>query len=243
MKKLKKIALIGYGKMGQMIEAIAEKKGVKVVRIHPSAKDKNFQTINKESLKGVSVAIDFSLPEVAVSNIEEVVALGVPLVVGTTGWYKNLKKVEATVKKSKGQVVFGSNFSVGMNLFFKVLKESSHLISQFDEYEVSGFEIHHSQKKDNPSGTALKLADVIESEYEKRVKKKSTMVNFVGIRVGNEPGTHTVLFDSPVDTLEFTHRARSRTGFAQGALLAAAWIQKQKSGLYSFEDHFEEMST
>ncbi len=242
MKNKTRIALIGYGKMGQMIQAMAEKQGLSVVTIDRSAKGANFKVINKESLKGIDVAIDFSSPESLVPNLTQVVALGVPLVVGTTGWYQELKKVEALVKKSKGHVVFGSNFSVGMNLFLKVLKESSHLISQFDDYEVSGFEVHHSQKKDNPSGTAIKLASVIDSEYKKRVKK-SKPVSFVGVRVGNEPGTHTVLFDSAVDTLEFTHRARSRSGFAQGALLAAAWIQKQKPGLYSFEEHFEEMSS
>jgi 4-hydroxy-tetrahydrodipicolinate reductase len=164
-------------------------------------------------------------------------------------WYGDMKKAESLIKTAKGRVVWGANFSVGMNVFMKVVRESSKLFSKFEQYGVSGLEIHHAEKKDNPSGTAIKLGQVIDSEYARGSKVKGRKqalgaagkVTFAGVRVGSEPGTHTVLFDSAVDTVELTHRARSREGFALGAILAAEWICEQKPQFYSFENHFEDM--
>lgn len=252
-KKKLKIALIGYGKMGAMIEILANERGHKIVRIDHSSKVAHFKDISRTSLRGVNVAIDFSSPDSLMPNLTQVLDLGVPFVIGTTGWYGELKMAETLVKKAKGRVVYGANFSVGMNIFMKIVRESAHLFSKFDQYGVSGFEIHHSKKKDNPSGTALKLAGMIEHEYTKTSPELKLLggarfmsealkkVHFTGIRVGSEAGTHTVLFDSAVDTVELTHRARSREGFAQGAILAAEWIGAQKPNLYSFENHFEDM--
>ena len=240
MKISAKIALIGYGKMGRRIGELALEQGHSIVIIDRSAKEADFKKVSKAALKDVWVAIDFSAPEGLISNLSIILSEKVPLVIGTTGWNQDLKKVETLVKKANGHVLWGANFSVGMNLFMKIVQESARLISQFDQYEVAGFEVHHSAKKDNPSGTALKLAHMVASEYQKNSKNKKP-VEFSGVRVGKEPGTHTLLFDSAIDTLELTHRARSRDGFAQGALLGAAWIQEQKTGLYSFENHFEDM--
>jgi 4-hydroxy-tetrahydrodipicolinate reductase len=249
MKKNLKIALIGYGKMGVMIEALALKRGHTVVRIARTSKEADFKEISKVSLAGVDVAIDFSSPDSVLNNLSKVMDLKTPFVIGTTGWYGDMKKAESLIKTAKGRVVWGANFSVGMNVFMKVVRESSKLFSKFEQYGVSGLEIHHAEKKDNPSGTAIKLGQVIDSEYARGSKVKGRKqalgaagkVTFAGVRVGSEPGTHTVLFDSAVDTVELTHRARSREGFALGAILAAEWICEQKPQFYSFENHFEDM--
>lgn len=238
-----KIALIGYGKMGHAVETVALKRGHSVVSIDPAKG--TFKSISAESLLGVDVAIDFSSPETAVENISAVAGLGTALVVGTTGWYAQMDQVESGVGAVHGRVLWSANFSVGMNLFMKIAQDAARKFSAFADYTVSGVEIHHIHKKDAPSGTALELSRIVDREYAARAdangltKTAAQKLNFSSERVGEVPGTHTLKFDSAVDTIEFTHQAKSRDGFAWGAVMAAEWLSQQKPGFYNFEQCFE----
>ncbi|OGI62968.1 hypothetical protein A2818_00270 [Candidatus Nomurabacteria bacterium RIFCSPHIGHO2_01_FULL_40_12] len=224
-----KIALIGYGKMGREIDALCrESKNFEVVSISFKNKDKNK---NKGlDLKGIvkaDVAIDFTSKDAVLKNIRKVAKLGVNLVIGTTGWYDDIKEVEALVRKYKIGLIYSPNFSIGANIFFKMTAFSSKLFGKFSDYDVYGLEIHHKMKLDSPSGTALKIASKING------------LNFTSIRAGRNPGFHQVVFDSNADGITLSHQAYNRTGFGKGALLAASFI-KNKKGVHSFEDMFKE---
>ncbi len=216
-----KIALIGYGKMGQEIETLC--KGSEIFEI-VSISYKNLN--DKLDLKGIAeadVAIDFTSKDVVVKNIEEVAKLGVNIVVGTTGWYDDLNAVKKIVEKYKIGFIYSPNFSVGVNVFFKMIDFASKLFAKLPEYDVYGLEIHHKAKKDSPSGTALKIASKIKGFH------------FESIRAGRNPGFHEVVFDSQADGITLSHQAYNRVGFAKGALMAAEFI-KNKKGIFSFED-------
>lgn len=219
-KKIK-IALIGYGKMGKEIDSLCrESKNFEVISI-------SFGESNKDlDLKGIAkadVAIDFTSKDVILKNIEKVAKLGKNLVIGTTGWYDNLDEVKKLVAKYKIGLIYGSNFSIGANIFFKIAEFSGKLFAKFPEYDAYGLEVHHKMKLDSPSGTALKIAS--------KVKE----LNFTSIRAGRNPGFHEVVFDSAADGITLSHQAHSRAGFTKGALVAADFILNKK-GTYSFED-------
>jgi len=216
-----KIALIGYGKMGREVEALCKGSSrFEVVSI--SLRDKK-NKLDTEGIKKADVAIDFTAKDVVLKNIEAVAKLGKNIVVGTTGWQKDFNKVEKIVKKYKIGLIYGSNFSIGANIFFKMAEFSAKLFSKFPEYDKYGLEIHHKAKLDSPSGTALKIASKIKG------------LSFTSIRSGRNPGFHEVVFDSLADGVTVSHQAYNRTGFAKGALLAAEFI-KNKKGVYSFEE-------
>lgn len=220
MRKMK-IALIGYGKMGREVEALCKGSSrFEVVSI--SLRDKK-NKLDTEGIKKADVAIDFTAKDVVLKNIEAVAKLGKNIVVGTTGWQKDFNKVEKIVKKYKIGLIYGSNFSIGANIFFKMAEFSAKLFSKFPEYDKYGLEIHHKAKLDSPSGTALKIASKIKG------------LSFTSIRSGRNPGFHEVVFDSLADGVTVSHQAYNRTGFAKGALLAAEFI-KNKKGVYSFEE-------
>ncbi len=216
-----KIALIGYGKMGKEIDTLCQNsKDFEVVSI--SLKNKS----EKLDLKGIAkadIAIDFTSRDVVLKNIEEVAKLGVNMVVGTTGWYEDIDKVKKIVEKNKIGLIYSPNFSVGVNVFFKMMDEAAKLFSKFPEYDTYGLEIHHKAKLDSPSGTALKIAGKIKN------------LNFHSVRAGSNPGFHEVVFDSLADKITFSHQAYNRIGFAKGVLKAAKII-KGKKGIYIFED-------
>jgi 4-hydroxy-tetrahydrodipicolinate reductase len=221
MKSKIKIALIGYGKMGKEIDALCrESDTFEVVSI--SFKNKT-DKLDIEGIKKADVAIDFTSRDVVLKNIEEVGKLGKNLVVGTTGWYDDLEKVKKLVAKYKIGLIYSSNFSVGANIFFKMIDFSAKLFAKFPEYDVYGLEIHHKAKLDSPSGTALKIASKVKG------------LNFNSIRAGRNPGFHEVVFDSIADSITMSHQAHNRVGFAKGSLVAAEFI-KNKKGIYSFED-------
>jgi len=248
-----KIALIGYGRMGRMIEGIALEKGHQVpVKIDPLAKDATHASISAQSLEGIDVAVEFSTPQTVMGNIASALEIGTPLVVGTTGWLGRLEEVRALVEKRKGRLVYGANYSVGVQLFYKIVAEAARLMDGFPQYDVAGFEAHHNQKADSPSGTAKTLASIILSN----VKRKKALVgdclaerkpdpaelHFASLRVGSVPGTHTVMFDSLPDTIELSHVARSREGFARGAVMAAEWLLASgRSGLIPVDQMFQEL--
>lgn len=224
-----KIALIGYGKMGRMIEGIAIARGIEIGPRLDEHNNEGFAGITSENFAGVDVAIDFSIPSVVVENVERVAALGVNMVVGTTGWLAQIDHVRKLVEKQGIGMVWSPNYSIGVNAFFRVVAAAAKLLSNEPEYEAWAWEIHHSAKKDAPSGTLLKLVEEMHrAGYERRVDVGSN-------RAGAIPGTHEIGFDSPADTITLRHTARSREGFAMGAIKAAQWVAG-KQGFYEFGD-------
>jgi 4-hydroxy-tetrahydrodipicolinate reductase len=230
-----KIALIGYGAMGKLIGALAENKNHEIAAIVDDADANLSATSLAEKLKGADVAIDFSAAEAVKRNVEACVLAQIPLVEGTTGWNAERDEIENFVKTNDGAFVFAANFSVGVNLFYRIVNQASELFSKFEDYEAFIEEQHHSRKKDAPSGTALKLKEVIAEHIKKDFSVSST-------RAGNIPGTHRVGFDGSADQILLEHTARSREGFAAGAILAAEWIAGRK-GFYEFTDVLDEIIT
>jgi 4-hydroxy-tetrahydrodipicolinate reductase len=224
-----KIAIVGYGKMGQMIERIAVSRGHEVVARFDVDNNRNGEGLAGENLKGVDAAIEFSTPETAVENLRRLIELRIPAVVGTTGWYARLDEIKKLAADHDSPLVYSSNFSIGMNLFFKIAQEASALFARHDQYDPFLVEAHHKFKKDAPSGTALVIARLMRESYGERTPEA------VAVRAGHIPGTHEVGFDSEADTITLTHTARSREGFAAGAVLAAEKIV-DKQGVYEFSE-------
>jgi len=236
------IALLGYGKMGQIIERFATERGHNIVL---KIGIENIEDFTQENLKKADVAIDFSAPNAAVSNIYKCFEAGLPVVVGTTGWYGNLQQIKNDCLKSNNTLLYGSNFSVGVNLFFHLNKVLAKLMNNYPAYEVQVEEIHHTQKLDAPSGTAMTIAeDIIEAVDRKKewvndeATFKSDQLLIESHRIENVPGTHTVVYSSEVDEIEIKHTAHSRAGFALGAVIAAEWLA-DKQGFYSVADVFD----
>jgi len=222
-----KIAIIGYGKMGRLVDQVATARGHEVVARFDIDNNERGEGLTAESLTGVEAAIEFSAPDAVVNNLRRLMALGVPAVVGTTGWYEHLDEVKRLVEERGGALVYGANFSVGMNLFFRVARYAAELFSRFEEYDPFLVEHHHKFKKDAPSGTALVIERLMRESYGDRTPEA------VSIRAGYAPGTHEVGFDSEADTVMLTHTARSRQGFAAGAVFAAEQIVGRR-GVYEF---------
>ena len=244
-----KIALIGFGQMGQLIAKLAKKRNIEVVSIIDPNNKKYSDKIDETNIKKADVCIDFSVPEAIVSNIEILTAMEKNIVVGTTGWNDKMGYIRDIVTKKKTGLVYASNFSLGVNIFFKMIEYSSKLMDKIPDYDPYGLEMHHDKKVDSPSGTAKKLSSIVLSNIERKNKPQFNRINrkvekdefhFASIRAGNIPGIHKIAFDSAADTIELKHTARSREGFALGALKAANWLQN-KSGFYNFHDIFEEI--
>ena len=220
-----KIALLGYGKMGRYIDRLATEAGDEVVlRIDTNNRDR----IKREELRTAEVVIEFSRPDAAVANIEWVLGAGVPLVVGTTGWLDHLEKITERVAATGGSLFWASNFSIGVNVFFAAARQLAAALQQQPGYNAAIEETHHTEKLDAPSGTALTLAAEVRSvaDYD---------VPITSHRAPDVPGTHRLRFRSPIDTLELTHTAHSREGFARGALAAARWLPGRR-GVYTMRD-------
>lgn len=233
-----KLALIGYGKMGKEIEKIALDRGHKIeLKIDVDNQD----DLTVENLKKCDVAIEFTIPDSAVDNYFKCFEAGIPVVSGTTGWLDRKDEVHNKCKETNGTFFYGSNFSVGVNLFFELNKTLARLMGTRPEYSPEMTEVHHTQKLDAPSGTAISLAeDLIEvhPEIEKWAKEKKNADNELPIkseRRGEVPGIHTIKYDSDVDYIEITHSAKSRKGFALGAVLAAEYSLGHK-GILSMKD-------
>ncbi|MCR4305863.1 MAG: 4-hydroxy-tetrahydrodipicolinate reductase [Candidatus Daviesbacteria bacterium] len=239
------IALVGYGKMGQETEnLINESKTHKVVSISYQGSQKS---LDKEGITKADVVIDFTSPEIVIENIKEIAGMGKNMVVGTTGWYEKLDKVEEIIKKSKTGFIYGQNFSIGANIFFKIVGFASSLFSKFGDYDVVGFEIHHTGKKDSPSGTAKKMASIIMENFpKKKVLETGRLdrqirpeeLHFASVRAGRNAGYHEAIFDSLADEIKLSHSAHGRRGFAEGAIVAAEFI-KDKKGFYTFDEVFK----
>ncbi len=230
------IAIIGYGKMGHIIEKVALDKGLNVTaKIDPIAEDATHKEISEESLQDVDVCIEFTAPAIAVENIKKIAALGKNVVVGTTAWYDKIDEAKKAVEENDVGLIYSPNFSVGVNIFFRLVKNISGMMDSFKDYNVSMSEAHHIHKKDAPSGTAKKIAELIK-ENSNRIDD----VKIESIREGEIPGTHTVKFESYADVIKLEHEAKNRQGFAIGAVMAAQWINGKK-GFYSIEDMMNEI--
>ncbi|MBX7170264.1 MAG: hypothetical protein K1X72_04850 [Pyrinomonadaceae bacterium] len=228
-----KIALIGHGVMGRLIENLAYDDNHEIIEIIDE-RDANL-SVNElaEKLKIADVAIDFSTAEAVRRNVEACLLAKVPLVEGTTGWNSELESIKKLVEESDGAFIFGANFSVGVNIFYRIVSQASELFAKFPDYEPFIEEQHHSRKKDAPSGTALKLKALVEEKVSREFSVSST-------RAGNIPGTHIVGFDGLADQICLTHVARTREGFASGAIVAAKWIVDKK-GFWEFTQMMDEM--
>jgi 4-hydroxy-tetrahydrodipicolinate reductase len=219
-----KLGIVGYGKMGRMIEQLASEYAFVV-----TAKADQSYEITPEAFAGVEAAIDFSIGEAVIPNAKALSGLGVNLVIGTTGWLDRMEELKSIVAAANTGCVWGPNFSVGIAIFSRLVSEAAKLMQNEAEYESWAWEAHHSAKKDAPSGTMLKLVDDMRAAgYSKRIDVSST-------RAGRIPGTHEIGFDSAADTITLTHTARSREGFARGALKAAQWVVGKK-GFHEFSD-------
>ncbi|MBP6557496.1 MAG: 4-hydroxy-tetrahydrodipicolinate reductase [Flavobacterium sp.] len=228
-----KIALLGYGKMGKVIERIALERGHEIVL-------KKDESNTYGGLENADVAIDFSVPMVAVENISTAFNHSIPVVCGTTGWLEHYDEIVKLCQEKNGAFLYGSNFSLGVNLFFELNDYLAKIMAKFSSvYKVSMDEIHHTQKLDSPSGTAISLAkSIIEnSTYESWTEEtaKDNQIHIEAKRIENVPGTHSVYYSSDVDFIEIKHVAHNREGFALGAVLAAEWIQGKK-GVFSMKD-------
>jgi len=233
-----KIALIGYGKMGKTIERLAREKGHDIVLIID--KD-NAQDFTKENLQKADVAIEFSQPESALENIKKCLEAGVPIIVGTTGWLEHLDEARTICERTGNAMIQATNFSIGVNLFFALNRYLAKMMNIQSQYDVQIEEIHHTQKLDAPSGTAITLANGILQEIERKTKwvNHDTDVkhelSILSKRIDPAPGTHEVTYRSDIDTIKISHEAHSREGFALGAIAAAEWIVGKK-GFFTMQD-------
>ena len=227
-----KIALLGYGKMGKAIETIALKRGHTIVL-------KTSEPVD-EKIKKADVAIDFSIPTAAYNNISDCINNNIPVISGTTGWLENYDKAVDLCKEKNGAFIYASNFSLGVNVFFELNRTLAKMMSSLKDYNVSLEEIHHTQKLDAPSGTAITLANAVideHTEYNKWTLDSNIpgSIPILAKRIENVPGTHSIEYKSKVDTIEIKHTAHSREGFALGAVIAAEWIV-DKSGVFTMKD-------
>jgi 4-hydroxy-tetrahydrodipicolinate reductase len=224
-----RLAIIGYGKMGKLIERLAPEYGFEVRAKFSGRDNPHAQALSHETLRGTDVAVEFTTPEAAPQNIRRLAVLGINTVVGTTGWLEQLPAMRAAIADGKTGLVWAPNFSVGVNLFLQTVARAAALFAKHPEYEAWAWEIHHSAKKDAPSGTLKKLAEEIRDAGYARP------INLSSSRAGAIPGTHEIGFDSVDDTITLRHTARSREGFARGALQAARWLAGKK-GFFEFKE-------
>lgn len=232
------IAIIGYGKMGKVIEGLAIKKGHSIVL---KIDKNNVEEFTKENLQKADVAIEFSSPHSAFDNIVNCLTAGIPVVSGTTAWLDKLEEAKTICRQNNGALFYASNFSVGVNIFFAINQQLAKMMNEHPQYNVSMEEIHHTQKLDAPSGTAITLAEGIFSEmtrkdqWSKEKEEQSTDLAIMSKRIDKVPGTHQINYDSAIDSIEIKHTAHSREGFASGALTAAEWIIG-KEGFFGMSD-------
>ena len=228
-----KIALIGHGAMGRLIENLAAQDGHEIAVIIHEAEADLLATELAAKLSGADAAIDFTVATAVRRNVEACALANVPLVEGTTGWNSELEEIRKLILEKNGALCYGANFSIGVNLFYRVVDFAAELFAKFDDYEAFIEEQHHSRKKDRPSGTALKLKSIVAAHTTQDLSVSAT-------RAGQIPGTHRVGFDAAAEQILLEHAARSREGFAAGALLAARWIIGKK-GIYEFSDVMNEI--
>ena len=225
----KKLALVGYGKMGRLVEQLAPQHGFEVAFVLSSTGNSHGRAITRETFSGIDVAIEFTAPETAPDNLRQLARAGIQAVTGTTGWQAQLPSVTDAVEKGGTGLVWSPNFSVGVAVFRRLVSQSAEMMKNEEGYGAWAWEIHHDTKKDAPSGTLLNLVDAM------RLQGYTRPIDVSASRAGKHPGTHEVGYDSAADTITLRHAARSREGFANGALKAARWIIERK-GVHTFEE-------
>jgi 4-hydroxy-tetrahydrodipicolinate reductase len=252
-----KIILVGYGKMGACIEAKALERGHPVIAaVDPAVKaagafpvypslEEAFAAGRGTGLKDADMAIEFTRPGTAPANLLFLIKQKIPVVTGTTGWYERLGEIGGAAEKAGSALLWASNFSLGVNLFYRIAAYAAKLADPFPEYDVGGYESHHNRKADSPSGTARTLVEQVLGHMKRKTRAvydkldrppAPEELHYSSLRVGAVPGIHSLCFDSPADTIEITHTARSREGFAAGALIAAEWLGAQKrSGVFTMD--------
>ena len=254
-----KLAIIGYGKMGKMIEQIACSKGYSIgVIVDPALSEVPsgipcYKTINEAGsfIKKTDAAIEFTQPDTAITNITILAELNIPIITGTTGWLDRMDDVKKIIEAKNGSLLWASNFSIGVNMFNRIAWYASQLVNKFPEYDAGGFEAHHNKKIDSPSGTAKTLAEGVVSRIDRKNKIvwetldrkiEADELHFPSLRIGSVTGTHSLFFDSPADIIEITHTARNREGFAAGAVEAANWLASNKlKGIYTIDDMMKDL--
>ena len=228
MSDRRKLALVGMGKMGRAIEQLAPERGWDVVARISSAANRDGSGITSSSLAGADVAIEFTKPNAATSNVRAAIAAGCPVVVGTTGWYGELPTISEWVTRQRGALLTAPNFSLGVNAFVEVVALASRLLGHAGGFDAHVIETHHATKKDAPSGTAVTLREAAARGWPREIPITS-------VRTGSMPGTHELVFDAPFETVTLTHVARDRRVFAEGALVAAAWLIG-RTGVFTMRD-------
>lgn len=257
-----KIAVIGYGKMGKMVEQAAIVQGHTISAIvDPLLKESSVpigvplysDITSAGNLDGAEAAIEFTQPATALANIRALAEMKIPSVIGTTGWHDKLDDARLAVERAGAALIWAANFSIGVNIFYRIAWNAAQLVNSFPEYDVGGYESHHNKKLDSPSGTARILIDGVLD----RIDRKDTAmwetlnrrplpneIHFPSLRLGSVPGTHSLFFDSPADTIEITHTARSREGFAVGSVRAAQWLvfaEEKRTGFFTMDDMLNDL--
>ena len=231
-----RIALIGYGKMGKLLHTLCSQRGFEVVSIIDKSNITYNKNIDKESLNGAEVALEFTQPEGVIKRVRALAQYGVNIVIGTSGWYEKIEEVENLAIDNKIGIIYGANFSIGMNLFFQAIDYLSKMMAQIPDYDLYAYEEHHNMKKDRPSGTAKYITSLL----KKNQSNISPNFEFESIRAGKKPGTHLVGYDGEFDFIELKHLARERSAFVSGALKSAQWLDG-KRGFYNYSDYFKEI--
>ncbi|HXF03803.1 MAG TPA: 4-hydroxy-tetrahydrodipicolinate reductase [Blastocatellia bacterium] len=242
-----RIALIGYGKMGQEIARAAADAGIEVGAIFTSRNNASGQGLTADALREIDVCLDFSTPQTVFTHLRALAQVGKPVVVGTTGWYDRLDEARQVVEHAGIGCVYAPNFSIGVNLFYRLIAQACRLFSPYPDFDPYVVEYHHRAKADYPSGTALRLADILLENLTAKARAVTRLsgrladeeIHVASVRGGAEPGRHVVGFDAPYETIEIVHSVRQRRAFAMGALLAARWIRTRR-GFYRFDDLLEE---
>ncbi|MGB9068390.1 MAG: dihydrodipicolinate reductase C-terminal domain-containing protein [Candidatus Acidiferrales bacterium] len=228
------LAIVGYGKMGRLIDQLAPEYGFDVKLRLDVGNNAKFEGLTKGNFRGIDAAVEFSTPSSATENIERLAGIGVNTVIGTTGWFSEIERARAAVQKAGTGLVWSPNFSVGVSVFMQLVSEAARMMAHQPEYGAWAWEIHHATKKDAPSGTLLALVERMKREgFQRPVDTSSS-------RAGAHPGTHEIGFDSPADSITLRHSARSREGFARGALRAARWVAGKK-GFFDFREIVNEL--
>lgn len=249
-----KVAIVGYGRMGRLISSLLIDKGNEVVAVIDPVSSSDAVTdkvLDAKAVMDADVVIDFSSPQSAVDNIIMYAKLGVPAVIGTTGWYEAKDRISDLCKENESKVIYSGNYSLGVAVFLKLARKAGELINRVGSYDVSVREVHHTGKADSPSGTALMIAEELISSIDSKREVlignsdgriRSDQLQIVSERVGRVPGIHEILIDGDYDSITLTHSARSREGFASGAIAAAEWLIKtDKSGLLSMDDFLDDL--
>ena len=249
-----RIGIVGFGKMGHVVHETASRLGHEIVAvIDPHAQDSRVtsSSCTAGSLQGSDVVIEFSVPEGIEERMEIYSSTRIPAVIATTGWYDRLDAIRKQLSATKGAIIWSGNFAIGVHLFFSIVRSTAHLLDRFPEYDPVIQELFHAGKGDSPSGTSHMLSRILLDELTRKESAESARldrkrddreIHISAARGGSHPGTHAVIFDSPVDTIEIIHRARNREGFATGAIQAASWISDGKSGLFSLDDMLAELT-